>query len=122
MPNFNKTLCPINIQSECFTTKFSPEKLIYLTSDSNHVLNLDDINENTLILGAINCKATSSKYSLDRAVSLGIRTAKIPVDRYLSDYRSRILEIDVVMKVLHDFRLTKNWRKSLAHVPRRNFL
>lgn len=120
MPNIEKPSYPISVRNECFTKDFSPDHLIYLSSDSRQILCIDDLKEKTLIVGALDNKTTNSKFSLKRAKQFGIQTRKFPIDEYAIGFRSRTLEIDVVMKILHHFQQTNDWRKSLSHVPSNN--
>lgn len=75
----------VSITTDCFTNHFDKSKLVYLSPKARYelgeVASMDDI----YIIGAYNDQALPNKNaSINRATELGIRSARLPIDRYLA--------------------------------------
>lgn len=74
----------VTVTEDCFTNYFDRSKLVYLTPNSNIMLedvaNSDDI----YIIGALNDKGATKPVTLSKAQRLGIRTRCLPLDKYLA--------------------------------------
>lgn len=62
--------------------------------------------------------------SLAKAKRDGLRMAKLPLDRYLewAPGSKKNLNINHMIPILLDLRLTGNWEYSLRHIPRRKLM
>jgi tRNA (guanine9-N1)-methyltransferase len=95
------------------------DNLIYLSPDSPNILK--DINqENIFIIGGFVDKPISKNRTLFKANSLGIKTAKLPIDDYMDDLRSSVLNVNTVVEILGNFIESKNWDFSIKKaIPKR---
>lgn len=57
--------------------------------------------------------------AFNRAVSSGVRTARLPIDRYVESPRSKILTLEQIMKVLLEIKYSRNWKTAMKYVPLR---
>lgn len=119
LPKLLQASFPVDIHTKSVADLFPPEKLIYLTSYSQNVLDKYDQNDIYVIGGAIE-KCIPKPASLNRAKELGIRTAKLPLDRYLNwGMRKKQLRLDDITQILLDFRSTRDWKRSFLSITNR---
>lgn len=90
--------------------------LVYLTSDSENVLqDLDD--SKIYVIGGIVDRNRLKRAALGRAVSLQIATAKLPLDEHLQKMQStRVLTCNHVFDILMHYREHKSWEQALLSV------
>jgi len=97
------------------------DNVIYLTSDSENVLeNLDD--SKIYVIGGIVDRNRLKRKALDRAEALGVKTAKFPLEENLGEMKStRVLTCNHVFEILLKYREHGNdWKKALhAVLPKR---
>lgn len=120
VPNINTAAYPINCHPENLLDAFSAEKLVYLTPHCTKELesfNYDDI---YVIAGMVD-KGPSTQLSLAKAKEMGIRMAKLPLDRFYpwKSGPGKSLTLDQMIKIMLDLQLTNDWIYSLRHVPQR---
>lgn len=62
--------------------------------------------------------------SLAKAKRDGLKMAKLPLDRYLewAPGSKKNLNINHMIPILLDLKLTKNWEIALKHIPRRKLM
>lgn len=90
--------------------------LVYLTSDSETTLELLE-NDKIYVIGGIVDRNRLKGATLSRAKSLGIATAKLPLDEYLQEMdSSRVLTVNHVCEILLKFKELKDWRQTLMAV------
>jgi len=96
--------------------------MIYLSPDSND--ELESIEEDKIyIIGGLVDRTIRKYASLIRAKDLGIRTGKLPINKFMALTRRKPLNIDTVVLLLADMLETKNWEKSFLKVcPKRLLL
>lgn len=101
-------------------TESDKEKIIYLTPDSECVL--DEINpEFTYVIGGIVDKNRFKGKSFETANLMNIKTARLPVPEYIDLKTSPVLTIYHVFEILLKYRDCKNWKEAIeAFVPKRN--
>ena len=111
----------MNFISEHFiSTETDNSKIIYLTPDSNHVL--EDINADfTYVIGGIVDKNRFKGKTFESANSLNIKTARLPVPEYIDLKTSPVLTIYHVFEILLKFKESKDWKEALeCYIPKRN--
>ncbi len=93
--------------------------LIYLSPDSPNILK--EINlENVFIIGGFVDKPISKNRTLFKANSLGIKTAKLPIEDYVDDLRSCVLNLNTVVEILGNFIESNDWDFSIKKaIPKR---
>lgn len=91
-------------------------KLVYLTSDSNTVLEkLQD--DHVYIIGGIVDRNRLKRAAIDRAEALGIATAKLPIDNYFSMVTTKVLTCNHVFDILVKLRENgDDWKKAFLDV------
>ncbi|XP_034478230.1 mitochondrial ribonuclease P protein 1 homolog [Drosophila innubila] len=111
---------PMNVHSQCFTELFPKEQLVYLTPHCREDLvtyNPDDI----YIVGAMVDTVNNEPLSLAKAKRLGLRMARLPLDRHLQwgAGSGKSLTLNQMISIMLDLKKTGDWNKALQHVPRR---
>lgn len=91
-------------------------KLVYLTSDSDTVLEkLEDYH--VYIIGGIVDRNRLKRAAIDRAEALGIATARLPIDNYFSMVTTKVLTCNHVFDILIKFRQNgDDWKKAFLDV------
>jgi tRNA (guanine9-N1)-methyltransferase len=91
-------------------------KLVYLTSDSEAVLEkLED--DHVYIIGGIVDRNRLKRAAIDRAEALGIATARLPIDNYFSMVTTKVLTCNHVFDILIKFRQNgDDWKKAFLDV------
>lgn len=91
-------------------------KLVYLTSDSDTVLDtLED--DMVYIIGGIVDRNRLKRATITRAQKLGIATAKLPIGEHLDLVATKVLTVNHVFEILLRFRENGNdWKKTLLAV------
>ena len=99
---------------EYFSSKMP--SLVYLTSDSDTVLqNLE--RDKIYVIGGIVDRNRLRKAALNRAESLGVSTAKLPLEKYLKEMETtKVLTVNHVFDILIKFKELKDWRKAFQAV------
>lgn len=96
------------------------KQLIYLTPDSPHTLTSIDPTNYMYVLGGIVDRTVCSGLSYQRATSLGIRTARLPLHLASHHCSKPSLGIDAATGILIDVAQHGDWTKAFAkYVPKR---
>jgi len=90
-------------------------KLIYLTSDSNNVLETLE-NDKVYVIGGIVDRNRLKRATITRAEELGIATAKLPLEEHLKLTSTKVLTCNHVFEILLKYREFGDWKKSLLEV------
>ncbi|EDW02745.1 mitochondrial ribonuclease P protein 1 homolog [Drosophila grimshawi] len=114
---------PMNVHTKCFTELFPKEQLVYLTPHCREDLktyNPDDI----YIVGAMVDTVNNDPLSLAKAKRLGLRMARLPLDRYLQwgSGSGKSLTLNQMINIMLDLKKTGDWNAALQHVPRRKVI
>jgi len=102
--------------------KTNSQNVVYLTADSSE--ELTELKEGeTYIIGGICDHNRYKNLCLDKAVSTGIRSARLPIGTYLAQLPTRkVLTVNQVVEILLKWTETKDWENSLYEVmPKRKF-
>ncbi|XP_031635378.1 mitochondrial ribonuclease P protein 1 homolog [Contarinia nasturtii] len=116
MPKFDKL--PWNISPNDITDVFPVEKLVYLSPDAPDALeqfNADDC----YVLGAIVDKGNRQPLTLAKSKRLGIRAARLPLEKYIEFNSHKTLTLDQMTRIMLEWKRTQDWRKALQYVPAR---
>ncbi|TDG51823.1 hypothetical protein AWZ03_001883 [Drosophila navojoa] len=114
---------PMNVHTKCFTELFPKNQLVYLTPHCREDLvtyNPDDI----YIIGAMVDTVNNEPLSLAKAKRLGLRMARLPLDRYLQwgSGSGKSLTLNQMINIMLDLKKTGDWDTALQHVPRRKVI
>ncbi|XP_034111671.1 mitochondrial ribonuclease P protein 1 homolog [Drosophila albomicans] len=120
IPTMHNPEFPINVHRECFTELFPKKQLVYLTPHCREDLvsyDPDDI----YIVGAMVDTVNNEPLSLAKAKRLGLRMARLPLDRYLQwgAGSGKSLTLNQMISIMLDLKKTGDWDTALQHVPRR---
>ncbi|RXW25397.1 hypothetical protein EST38_g457 [Candolleomyces aberdarensis] len=98
------------------------QKIVYLTADSEEELTVLDPEE-TYIIGGICDHNRYKNLCLNKAKEHGVRTAKLPIGRYLASLPTRkVLTVNQCFEILVKWVETKDWEEALyAVIPKRKF-
>lgn len=91
-------------------------KLVYLTSDSENTLeHLED--DKIYVIGGIVDRNRLKRAAINRAESLGISTAKLPIADHLQLVTTKVLTCNHVFEILLKYRQNGNdWKKAMLDV------
>jgi len=98
------------------------QSVVYLTADSEEEL-AELKPEETYIIGGICDHNRYKNLCLNKAKESGIRTARLPIGRYLASLPTRkVLTVNQVFEILLKWVETKDWEEALYSViPKRKF-
>lgn len=93
------------------------DRIVYLTSDSETTLETMD-NSKIYVIGGIVDRNRLKRAAITRANSLGVATAKLPIDDHLKKMEAtRVLTCNHVFEILQQYRFNGNdWKKALLDV------
>ncbi|XP_039957335.1 mitochondrial ribonuclease P protein 1 homolog [Bactrocera tryoni] len=120
IPTMFNTEFPMNVHENCFTELFPKENLVYLTPHCRTDLEVYNP-DNVYIVGAMVDTVNNEPLSLAKAKRLGLRMARLPLDRYLQwgAGSGKSLTLNQMVNILLDLKSTNDWTQALRHVPRR---
>ncbi|NXX47364.1 TM10B methyltransferase, partial [Tricholaema leucomelas] len=103
---------------ESYLDLFPVDAVVYLTPDSENVL--EDIDANKVyILGGLVDESIHKKLTLQRAQEQAVQTARLPIREYMvkstssRNYHSETLAINQVFDVLSTYYKTRSWPAAL---------
>lgn len=123
IPSIEDPWFPINIHTESYLNVFPKEKLVYLTPHCRQELTHFD-HDAVYIVGCMVDKVNNEPLSLAKSKKDGLKMAKLPLDRYLewAPGSKKNLNINHMIPILLDLKLTGDWEYSLRHIPRRKLM
>ncbi|KAK3088108.1 hypothetical protein FSP39_014766 [Pinctada imbricata] len=113
----------VEITDQSVTELFPLDEIVYLTPDSDTELSeIDD--SKVYVLGGLVDESISTNTTKEKAESVYISTAKLPISQYMERVEqasySQVLAINQVFEILMTFKSTGDWRTALATgVPKR---
>ncbi|KAF4619586.1 hypothetical protein D9613_004956 [Agrocybe pediades] len=98
------------------------DKIVYLTADTEDEL-LELKPDEVYIIGGICDHNRYKNLCLNKAKESGVRTARLPIGRYLASLPTRkVLTVNQVFEILVKWVETKDWEEALYSViPKRKF-
>uniref|UniRef100_A0A183J668 RNA (guanine-9-)-methyltransferase domain-containing protein 1 n=1 Tax=Soboliphyme baturini TaxID=241478 RepID=A0A183J668_9BILA len=110
----------VNYASDSFIDMFPKDKLIYLSPDSRSML-IDLHPNDVVVIGAMVDKPSRCNWSLARAKQLGIRSARLPIDKFVRwESGSKTLTLNQCVNILLDVSRTGDWTQAfIKNVPQR---
>ncbi|XP_053619065.1 mitochondrial ribonuclease P protein 1 homolog isoform X2 [Plodia interpunctella] len=123
IPSIDEPWFPMNFHAESYLDIFPKEKLVYLTPHCREELSTFD-SDAIYIVGCMVDKMNNEPLSLAKAKRDGLKMAKLPLDRYLewAPGSKKNLNINHMIPILLDLKLTRDWEYALRHIPRRKLL
>lgn len=120
MPNLKSQTFPAEIHEQNVIDVFPKERLVYLTPHCDN--ELEEFSSNDIyIIGGIVDKHHSYPVSLEKATTMGLRMAKLPLDKYFKwkGGGGRCLTLNQVLNIMLDLKSSQDWNQALRHVPKR---
>ncbi|KAF5728833.1 hypothetical protein HS088_TW21G00987 [Tripterygium wilfordii] len=115
LPGFDKWLIEKESQSYIEALQDQKQNLVYLTADSEYVL--DDLaSEKIYIIGGLVDRNRWKGITMKKAEEQGIQTAKLPIGDYLKMSSSQVLTVNQVIEILIKFLETRDWKASFFQV------
>lgn len=120
-PNLLELSSPLTVRQESYLDLYPKERILYITPYSPNVMNVYDPND-TLVVPAIVDYGNHGSVTMSNAKKNGIRTAWLPVEKYLQVNSKRYLPVNIISDILLDFKNTRSWEKALVHLPQRHIV
>lgn len=105
------------------STSIVPENYVYLSADSSD--ELVDFEENkTYIIGGIVDKGRYKKLCYEKANKLGIKTAKLPIGKYIKMHGNKVLTSLHVVQLMNEYlKNGKDWEVAFDSImPKRKVI
>lgn len=120
IPTLKNPEFPMEVHTANITDVFPRQKLVYLTPHCDN--DLEDFScDDIYVIGGIVDKHHSFPVSLEKAITLELRMARLPLDQYFQwkGGGDKCLTLDQVLKIMLDLKDSGDWKHSLRHVPKR---
>ncbi|XP_043915433.1 tRNA methyltransferase 10 homolog B [Protopterus annectens] len=108
----------MDMVEESYLDLFPQETIVYLTPDSDCVL--EDIEPNKVyVFGGLVDESIQKKLTYTQAQENSVQTARLPIREYmvkkvnLKNYHSEILAVNQVFEVISTYYETRNWQAAL---------
>ncbi|KPI94970.1 Mitochondrial ribonuclease P protein 1-like [Papilio xuthus] len=123
IPSLEEPWFPLNIHTKSYLDIFPKQKLVYLTPHCREELTTFD-HDTIYIIGCMVDKINTEPLSLARAKRDGLKMAKLPLDRYMewAPGANKSLNINHMVPILSDLKVSGDWDHALRHVPRRKLM
>ncbi|KAI3923462.1 hypothetical protein MKW92_028777 [Papaver armeniacum] len=115
IPGFDKWLIEKEKLSYIEALQDQKENLVYLTADSETIV--DEVDPRKIyIIGGLVDRNRWKGLTMKKANDQGIQTAKLPIGSYLKMSSSQVLTVNQVFEILLKFVETKDWKTSFFDV------
>ncbi|KAJ3694722.1 hypothetical protein LUZ60_000099 [Juncus effusus] len=95
------------------------ENLVYLTADSENVLEELDL-KSVYVIGGLVDRNRHKGITMEKAIKQGIKSAKLPIGNYLKMSSSQVLTVNQVFEIMLNFVETKDWKTAFFKtIPQR---
>lgn len=120
IPTMNDASFPININQQSFMDMYDKNRLVYLTPHTTKDL-VDYSHDDIYIIGAMVDKQNNEPLSQAKAKKLGLRMARLPLDRYLQwgCGSGKSLTLNQMVNIMLNMKKHGDWQQALKAVPRR---
>ncbi|TKY72276.1 tRNA (guanine(9)-N1)-methyltransferase [Spatholobus suberectus] len=119
IPGFDKWIVEKENRSYVEALRDRKEDLVYLTADSEIVLEELDLKK-VYVIGGLVDRNRWKGITLKKAQEQGIQTAKLPIGNFMKMSSSQVLTVNQVVEILLKFLETRDWNTSFfAVIPLR---
>ncbi|XP_078160438.1 tRNA (guanine(9)-N1)-methyltransferase-like [Carex rostrata] len=115
IPGFDKWLIEKETRPYIEALSDQKENLVYLTADSENVLEELD-SKSIYIIGGLVDRNRFKGITLDKAKQQGIKSAKLPIGNYLKMSSSQVLTVNQVFEIMLNFIETRDWKSAFFKV------
>lgn len=121
IPTLHDPSFPMEVHTEGVTDVFPRDRLVYLTPHCENDLETYDPND-IYIIGGLVDKHHCYPVSREKATELGLRMAKLPLDRFFHFKGDKTLTLDQVLKIMLALKNTGSWTEAFRHLPKRKIV
>lgn len=109
----------ITSDARSYMDMFPKERLVYLSAESEE--SLTELNEDDVyIIGGLVDHNRLKGICYEKAVSQGIRTARLPIGEFMKLKDRKVLTVNQVYEILLSFTVEKDWAKAFdSIIPKR---
>jgi len=105
----------LRMQGKCYGDVFDHDKIVYLTSDSENVL--ETLEEGKVyIIGGLVDHNHHKGLCYQRAEEKGFAHAQLPIGQYVKMSTRKVLTINHVFEILLTYSITKDWKDAFFKV------
>ena len=101
----------LSYSEESYMKLYPKEELIYLTADGTELAETLDPSK-VYIIGGIVDRNRHKFITFKKAIEQGIRTAKLPLDKYIDTKATKVLTVNHTFSCLIKFMETHDWSKA----------
>ncbi|RKP08736.1 tRNA methyltransferase TRMD/TRM10-type domain-containing protein, partial [Thamnocephalis sphaerospora] len=102
-------------ETASYDTLFSHDKLVYLSADAEtEVTALEP--DKVYVIGGLVDKNRHKSLTHQRAVALGVTTARLPIDAYVRMTQRRVLTVNHVVEILLKWGQHRDWQQAFLDV------
>ncbi|KAF1001530.1 hypothetical protein AG4045_016321 [Apium graveolens] len=115
LPGFDKWIIDKDTQPYIQTFENQKEHLVYLTADSETML--DDLDPKKIyIVGGLVDRNRWKGITMKKAEEQNIQTAKLPIGNFLKMSSSQVLTVNQVIEIILKYLETRDWKDSFFQV------
>ncbi|KAL0426867.1 UNVERIFIED_CONTAM: tRNA methyltransferase 10A [Sesamum latifolium] len=115
IPGYDKWVIEKENRSYIEAFQDQKEKLVYLTTDSETIL--DELDRKAVyIVGGLVDRNRWKGITMEKAKEQGIKNAKLPIGAYLKMSSSQVLTVNHAVEILLKFLETKDWKDLVSQV------
>ncbi|KAL1827919.1 hypothetical protein ACET3Z_006331 [Daucus carota] len=115
LPGFDKWIIDKDTQPYIQTFEHQKEHLVYLTADSETML--DDLDPKKIyIVGGLVDRNRWKGITMKKAEEQNIQTAKLPIGNFLKMSSSQVLTVNQVIEIILKYLETRDWKDSFFQV------
>ncbi|KAM1009050.1 hypothetical protein FF1_005375 [Malus domestica] len=115
LPGFDNWIIEKEDRSYIEALENEKQNLVYLTADSENVVNELDASK-IYIVGGLVDRNRWKGITMKKAEEQGIQTAKLPIGNYLNMSSSQVLTVNQVIEILLKYLETKDWKEAFFQV------
>lgn len=106
---------PLTVTPEHFSTLFPKDKIVYLTAESDQVLESVEPGCCYCIGGIVDHNRMKSLVH-DHAVQAGFQTRRLPLEGYLAEGLRSVITVNQVFQIMLEYWATGDWKLAVPRV------
>ncbi|KAF8821807.1 tRna (guanine(9)-N(1))-methyltransferase [Cardiosporidium cionae] len=104
-----------DLYQEDYTLIYPPSSVVYLTADSEQVLESLD-KDKVYVIGGLVDRNRHKDLCRSRAHASQLSTARFPIKEHMTLNGTKVLTVNQVLSILHKFLLCNDWKTALLDV------
>ncbi|KAI6660841.1 Rna (guanine-9-)-methyltransferase domain-containing protein 2 [Oopsacas minuta] len=104
----------VHVSSLYLTEVFNRKEIVYLSGDSDNVLETIDPSLVYVIGGLVDSRRNIKGASLTAAIDAGVRHARLPLDEYIIQDMPRPIPVNQIFYMLSKFILCNSWLHAIS--------